>query len=468
VHTDVAVVGAGISGLAAAHFLRQGGVRATVLEREDRAGGSIRTVHQNGFLFEPGPNSVLDNSEAMRTLIDQVGLGESVEFASEAAANRYIVRHGRLMALPSSPPALLGSRLFSARAKLRLLCEPFIRPAPPTAEETLAEFVLRRLGREFLDRAIDPFVAGTYAGVPEELCVRSAFGKLYALEQEHGSLIRGAFRLMRRRRRERPQGESGRLQTGPSQRLFSFPGGFGALVRALTDELGDDLQTGRRVREIGREGNAYTLNCSSADGELLIKAKSVAVTIDAWAYPDLAFDFDFPLRPALAQIPHPPVTTVFFGYHHDPLGRPLDGFGFLTPRLEQRRILGTLWNSCLFADRAPEGGMALTTFVGGRRQPDNAAWPDDRLVEVVREELRDLMGLEPPPDEAIVHRWPHAIPQYRIGHRDFVRQIEAYEEAHPGLHLAGNYRGGISLGDCVTQAQSLSSRIASELETQRP
>lgn len=458
------MVGGGISGLATGHFLKQCGVRATVLEREGRAGGSIRTVRRNGFLFEPGPNSVLDNSEAMRQLIDEVGLTESVEYASEAATNRYIVRDSQLMALPASPIAFLRTRLFSARAKLRLLREPFIRPAPPEAEETLAEFVLRRLGREFLDYAIDPFVAGTFAGVPEELCVRSAFRRLHALEQEHGSLIRGAIRLKKQRRKERPEVQSDRLQAGPSQRLFSFAGGFSTLVGALTAELGDDLRTGTAVQGIERDGDGFSLLCSSPEGELQVKASSVALTIDAWAYPKVAFGFDFPLRAALAQIPHPPVASVFLGYRLNPLGRDLDGFGFLTPRLEQRRILGTLWNSCLFGGRAPEGGIALTTFVGGRRQPENATWEDDQLVGAVREELRDLMGLEPPPDEAIVHRWSHAIPQYTVGHGDFVRRIEAFEESQPGLYLAGNYRGGISLGDCVTNAQTMSARIATRIQ----
>lgn len=294
--------------------------------------------------------------------------------------------------------------------------------------------------------------------------MRSAFRRLYALEQKHGSLIRGAIRLKKQRRKEQPEGESSRLQTGPSQRLFSFAGGFGTLVQALTDELGDDLLMGRAVQSIHRDGDTFSLLCSSPNGELQVKANSVALTIDARAYPEVAFGFDFPFRAALAQIPHPPVTSVFFGYHRNPLGRDLDGFGFLTPRLEQRRILGTLWNSCLFAGRAPEGGIALTTFVGGRRQPDNATWQDDQLVGAVREELRDLMGLEPPPDEAIVHRWPHAIPQYRVGHRDFVRRVEAFERGQPGMYLVGNYRGGISLGDCVSQAHSMSAKIATKIQ----
>ncbi|MFH1572226.1 MAG: protoporphyrinogen oxidase, partial [Gemmatimonadota bacterium] len=442
------MVGAGISGLATAHALRQTGLTATLFEKDERAGGSIQTVLVDGFLFEPGPNSVLDTSEYLRQLIVELGLREQVEFAADAARNRYVVRGGRLQALPLSPPGLIRSGLFSVGAKLRLLREPFVKPAPPEAEETLAEFVLRRLGREFLDYAVDPFVAGTFAGRPEELCVRTAFKRLYALEQNHGSLIRGAIRMKKERAREAAAGEKVQLQAGPGQRLFSFKGGMRVLVETLLAELGDAVRTGHPVQEVRAVDGGYALSGTGPGGPWQARARAVVLTLDAHAYARLRFGFEFPFVERFGRIPYPPVAAVFSGFRHDPTGGRLDGFGFLTPRVEGRRILGTLYNSCVFTGRAPAGGVAMTTFVGGRRQPDHAGWDDDRLRQAVLDEHRDLLGIEAPPDVFRIQRWPRAIPQYLLGHRQLVADLEAYEGRQPGLFLSGNFRGGISVADC--------------------
>jgi len=446
-----------------AHFLRRAGHSVALYERDERAGGTIQTEVRDGFVFEPGPNSVLDTSEELRQLIVDVGLRDQVEFAAESARNRYIVRGGRLLPLPLSPPGFIGSRLFSAGAKLRLLREPFIRPSPPEAEETLAEFVLRRLGREFLDYAVDPFVAGTFAGRPEELCVRTAFKRLYALEQNYGSLIKGAIRIRKERQKEAAAGEKVQLQAGPGQRLFSFAGGMQALVNALRGEIGPALHTGHAVAEVLSVDDGYELR-GSRDGQMWTgRARAVVLTLDAHAYEGLRFGFDFPFAARFGRIPYPPVAAVFSGYRRDPTGGALNGFGFLTPRLEERRILGSLYNSCIFSGRAPKGGAAITTFVGGRRQPENAGWDDDRLRRAVLDEHRDLLGIEGPPDLFIIRRWPQAIPQYLVGHRQLVADIEAFEARQPGLYVSGNFRAGISLGDCVTQARATVDRLVTHL-----
>lgn len=459
----MAVVGAGISGLATVHFLTRCGHSVALYERDDRAGGFIQTESRDGFVFEPGPNSILDTSEDLRQLIVDVGLHDQVEFAADSARNRYIVRGGRLQALPLSPPDLIKSKLFSAGAKLRLLREPFVRRSPPHAEETLAEFVLRRLGREFLDYAVDPFVAGIFAGRPDELCVRTAFKRLYALEQNYGSLIRGALRMRKERQKEAEAGEKVQLQAGPGQRLFSFVGGMQALVGALVAEVGPALHTGHAVAQILPVDGGYELRGARGGQAWTARARAVVLTLDAHAYEALRFGFDFPFAARFSEIPYPPVAAVFSGYRQDPTGGELNGFGFLTPRLEGRRILGTLYNSCVFSGRVPEGGMAMTTFVGGRRQPENAAWDDDQLRRAVLDEHRDLLGIEAPPDLFLIRRWPRAIPQYLIGHRQLVEDIEALEARQPGLCVSGNFRGGISVADCVTQARATADRLAVHL-----
>jgi oxygen-dependent protoporphyrinogen oxidase len=474
-----------------------------ILEDADRAGGTVRTSHRNGFLIEGGPNSILDTSPQLRQLIIDLGLTDSLEWISEVANKRYVVRGGELRALPLSPPAFLKSNLFSWRAKLRLLKEPFVSPAPADAEETLAEFVLRRLGREFLDYAIDPFVAGTFAGRPEDLSVSSAFPRLHKLEQEYGSLIVGAIKNRRkgssagktkkrereredgpqpggesttsggigtgaRESRSRPESGSDTVKIGPGARLFSFSNGLGTLVDALVAEAGDALHLDRGVKSVGRTNSGFEVTCPSTPGGITARCRSLLFTIPAHTYGQVEFAFPFTPSASLDSIYYPPVTVVFLGYRHPPSAcRELDGFGFLVPRCERREILGTIWNSTTFGDRAPEGGLALTTFVGGSRQPEKAALPDDELLDVVFRELDDLMGLKGSPDEVAISRWPRAIPQYRVGHSRLVAEVEAFEREHPGLFLGGNFRGGISMADCFTQAHAISGRVADALRPGR-
>lgn len=451
--TDVAVVGAGITGLVAAHHLAAGGLKVQVLEAQDRAGGAIGTTTLAGFRLEHGPNSLLDTNPALHELFDRLGIAGELVYAGEEARNRYIVRNGQLHPLPMSPPALIRSGLLTTRGKLRLLAEPFIGRGPAEVEETLAEFVERRLGREFLDYAIDAFVAGVYAGVPQRLSVRDAFPKLYRLEERYGSILKGAVLGRRERRR------SGRTAK-QSARMFSFREGLQTLVDALAREQGQALRLGTRLKALSRHDAGYALELEGADGPSLLTARAVLLAIPAHAYPEVQAELNLAeARQALAQIYSPPVTMLFFGYRQRPAGHPLDGFGFLIPAREQRRILGTLFSSTLFPGRAPEGGVALTTFVGGVRQPDLALLPDGELIGLVRGELADLLQIQVPPDEVALRRWPRAIPQYQVGHRELIAAVERAEVRHPGLYLAGNFRGGISVSDCIEQATRLSERV---------
>ncbi len=453
--TTVAVIGAGISGLVTAHFLAEKGLNPHLVETRERAGGTIRTTRINGFLVEHGPNSAQDTTPLLRRLCADLGIEETLEYPGAKARNRYVVRAGTLHPLPLSPPAMIRSRLFSTRAKLRLLAEPFIPPAPSAAEETLAEFTQRRLGREFLDYAIDPFVAGVYAGRPEDLSVRSGFPRLYRLEQRYGSLTKGAILGVRERRKRRE--ESGR--TAP---LFSFRDGMQTLVDALVQQRPEALHTNTTVKAIRKLEQGFELDLEQADKNWRLQARALVLTIPAHACQNLDFQFEIELKEALRPIHYPPVSLVFFGYREAAGGRPLDGFGFLVPRLERRQILGTIWNSTLFSNRAPQGGVALSTFVGGSRQPENAGWSDARLVDAVYQDLRDLLGIHERPDEVLIQRWPRAIPQYRLGHQQFVDTLSTLEERHPGLYISGNFRNGISVGDCLEQAHALSARIAAE------
>lgn len=454
---DIVVVGGGITGLTTAHFLARQGLAVRVLEAEKRAGGAIGTARVGGFQLEHGPNSLLDTYPVLHELFAEIGLADQVVYAGEAAKNRYIVRDGQLHALPMSPPALMRSTLFSRRAKLRLLAEPFIGKGPDGVEETLAEFVERRLGREFLQYAIDAFVAGVYAGVPQQLSVREAFPRLFRLEERYGSIFKGAFLGRRERRR---QGRTSKQ----SARMFSFREGLQGVVDALAAERGEGLHLATRLRAVAPTPDGYRLEADAGDGSLQFTCRAVLLTLPAHAYEHLQLSMDCgEALGALGRIYSPPVSMVFFGYRQQPPGHPLDGFGFLVPTCEQRQILGTLFSSTLFPGRAPEGGAALTTFIGGARQPELARRSDDELIDLVRHDLGDLLRIEAAPDEVVIRRWEQAIPQYQLGHGKLIDAVARCEATHPGLYLAGNFRGGISVADCIEGSRDLATRISGEL-----
>ncbi|WP_414663263.1 protoporphyrinogen oxidase [Horticoccus sp. 23ND18S-11] len=441
----VAVLGAGITGLTAAWHLERAGLRAVVFERSPRVGGAIGTHRQDGWLHELGPNSMLEGAASVATFITGLGLGPRRVYASPVAQNRYIVRGGKLVAMPTSPGRFITTPLFSLGAKLALLGEPFRARGAADAEESVAEFVVRRLGREFLDYAVNPFVGGVYAGDPKRLSVRHGFPKLRALEQEHGSLIRGA--IARRN-----------TSGGPKGSMFSFPNGLEELPLALAAQLGEPVRTSTQIRAIRRRDEVWEIAFTGRDGAdqtELFSAVVCALPADALA--GLPFD-GVPSAARLTElraIEHPPVVSVFTGYRRENVAHPLDGFGALMPEVEKGGILGTLFSSTLFPGRAPEGHVALTSFVGGTRQPELAQLDDPALLNVVRQELGRLVGAKGEPAYVHLQRWPRAIPQYTLGYGRFKDVIAAAEAGAPGLFIGGNCRDGISLANCIDAGHRL-------------
>ncbi len=444
----VAVLGAGITGLTAAWHLRRAGLTPLVFEKAARIGGAIGAMRSDGWLHELGPNSLLEGSPEVAAFIDEIGLGSRRLYASPAAKQRYIVRGGQLVAMPTSPIGFSATRLFSVRAKLTLLGEPFRPRGAADREESVADFVIRRLGREFLDYAVNPFVGGVYAGDPARLSVRHAFPKLHALEQEHGSLIRGAVKR---------RNTSG----GPAGRIFSFPNGLGEVPAALAATLGDALRLGTEVKTVRRTEHAWEIECLRGNQSWWEVCDTVVCALPADALANIKFEnvAEASRLAVLREIEHPPVVSVFTGFRREDVRHPLDGFGALMPQVERGRILGTLFSSTLFPGRAPEGHVALTTFVGGMRQPELAELGERELLRVVHEELSRLVGVTAPPVFAHVKRWPRAIPQYTLGYQRFKDAITAVESAAPGLFIGGNCRDGISLANCIASGTRLADAV---------
>ncbi|TAK58888.1 MAG: protoporphyrinogen oxidase, partial [Bacteroidetes bacterium] len=347
-NSPIVIIGAGISGLCVAYWLKKSGIEVLVLEQEHEVGGTMKTIHDNGWLIETGPNSALETTPLFRQLFNEVNIADEVVYGNELSNNRFILRDGVLHTLPMSPPAFLKTKLFSISGKLRLIQEPFIGRA--TKEESIAEFVERRLGREFLDYAINPFVAGVYAGNPEQLSVRAAFPKLYALEEKYGGLIKGMLGS-RKERKQRKEVAKDRAK------LFSFKDGMQTLPKALAAYLGDSVQTGCSVEHVipMRAGKYPIYHVSYKQGETktTIEAKAVIFASPASATARMIRPIDPEMSATLESIYYPPVSEIFLGFKREQVQHKLDGFGFLIPAKEKRSILGSLWSSTLFPNRAP-------------------------------------------------------------------------------------------------------------------
>jgi len=451
----VIVLGAGISGLTTAYLLHKEGYDVTVLEKNDKVGGSIETVIENGLLFDRGPNSALETTPLIAQLVEELNLTEQFVYANKKGNKRYILRNNQLHALPISPLAFLKTRLFSGKAKLRLMKEPFVGKSQDGYYQSIAEFVTRRLGQEFLDYAINPFVAGVYAGNPEDLSVKSAFPKLYALEEEYGGLIVGTIRSIRKRKKRKEQSKQ-------SAKMISFKDGMKVLPETIADYLGSRVKLNAEVVSIKKttDGN-YGVTYSEGEQSLTLLTDIVLSTIPAYAAEALFGHFDAGLKKHLNDVYYPPVLVLYLAYNKDDIGQQLDGFGFLIPSIEEKSFLGAIWSSVIFPNRAEDSMASFTLFVGGSRNPGFVYDDEEELIKTVRREFEELMNIKGEPVHLAKRFWEKAIPQYTIGYVEGENYFDHFEKDNRGIFLSGNYRGGISVGDCIKNAELVLNKINS-------
>ena len=446
----VAVIGAGISGLCTAYWLQKNGFEVQVFEKSAHAGGVIVSEQTDGFLMDLGPNSTLETSDVLTELVEELGLGAQKVYANEASSKRYIVKNGKLTPVPTSLLSFLKTPLFSWPAKLRLLQEPFRKPTLGD-DIALADFVQHRLGREFLDYAINPFVAGVYAGDPRSLSTAAGFPKLYALEKNYGSLIRGAI-LGARERKKRKEVAKDRAK------MFSFRNGMQTFTDALKEGI-PAIEYHTTARRLQKKDVQFELEIEGTEGKKTLKFSQVICCVPTFALAPLLTDIAPQQAEPIAAVHYPSVAVVYTAFKEADIQRELDGFGFLIPEVEKRDILGSIWSSVLFPNRAPEGCVAFTSFVGGTRQPENARLPDDELEALVVRELRSLVGISGGPVFVRIKKWERAIPQYKVGYKKIQAIFDKLEAQHTGLYFAGNYRRGISVGDSVLSAHEAVEKI---------
>jgi oxygen-dependent protoporphyrinogen oxidase len=449
----VAIVGAGVAGLTAAYHLKRRGFRVVVYEATDRAGGVVRTERREGYLAELGPNSLTAGRGRVGEVLSQLGLEASRVEAQREARKRYIVRKSKLVPLPTTPSQLLTTRLLSNGAKLAIFGEPLVDPGDSPMEESVATFVRRRFNQEVLDYVANPFVAGIFAGDPEQLSARHALPRLHDLEHTHGSVVKALGQMMR------AGGEKAGPPGAPS--LMSFAGGLQEIPDALTRELRSEVRFKAPVIQLRRAPRGWTVNAAYQASELydgVIYAAPAHCADDV----DLAFEGGDRLK-TLTSITHPPVAVLVLGFRREDVAHKLDGFGLLVPDVERRNLLGVIFSSTVFPGRAPDGHVLLTAFVGGVRNPDLANADLVTLTARVMDDLRLLLGVRGEPTFRAFQLWPKAIPQYTLSYGRFKDIMDEAERRNPGLGLTGSYRDGVALGDVISAADQTAERIAGQV-----
>jgi oxygen-dependent protoporphyrinogen oxidase len=454
-NTQVAVIGGGISGLACAYRLFTLGVPVVLLEADERVGGLIGTVEQDGFLFETGPQS-FQGIDTILDLVRDVGLENHLEHA-DPRAPRYVLRGGKLEKVPMSPQALLASSLLGLGSRWRVATEALKRTKPPSQEESVAQFVRRKFGHEILEYLVAPFVSGVYAGDTEKLSLRAAFPSLDEWERTYGSVLRGASKS----RQAKGAGN------GPPP-LCSFDRGMEMLTSQLAAKLGERVRTGARANAIAPgEGNGshYRIQFTQNGRAEALDARVVILAAPAYIAGRLVSSISEPLARTLSGIEYTGVAVIGAAYHAKQIGTLLEGFGLLVPRTERIRTLGIVWNSALFPERGGQGRVLLTSFVGGATDSAILELSDTEILATVGNESARVLQISGQPILSRLWRHPKALPQYNLGHGHVVEAIRSAERAIPGLYFAGNYLEGPSIGKCIARATETAEAAREYLRT---
>ncbi len=445
---DCIILGAGISGLSTAYYLKKMGIRNVAVLEKNTIGGKIGTIKEGGFIVEKGPNGFLDNKPFALELIKELELEKELYPSSNEAKHRFLLIDGRLVEIPLTPKDFVSSSILSLWAKVEVLKEPFVKRFLPFLDPSVGEFCEKRLGYEIVQKLIDPMVAGIYGGKASQLSMKSSFPLLWELEQRYGSLMRAAFQLKRK----------GKLKggpAGPGGRLVSLKNGLSTLI----DELFQRLKSDFLFIECCKIKNVRLL-----PGNFLVETKNLVLLSKSLVMATPAHDAaylleDYPVKDVLLSVPYVPMAVVALGYRREKIKHPLSGFGFLVPERENRKILGCLWDSQIFPNRAPKGYELFRVMIGGARSPELARLSINEIVDIAVDELSEILNIEGVPDFIKVFKYEKAIPQYTVGHAKRLEAIESFLVKFPGLFFNSNAYKGVALNDCVGNSKIVASKV---------
>jgi len=465
--TKITLIGGGISGLAAAYAIQRLAEAAdleislTLLEKNDRLGGKIHSIQEEGYLCEWGPNGFLDNKPMTLELCEKLDISGRLLRSDDNARKRFIYADKKLHRLPENGPAFLRSKLISWPGKLRLACEPLIPAARGDQDESLADFARRRLGAEALDKLIAPMVSGIFAGDPETMSLRSCFPRIHELEVEYGGLIKAMLKLAKQKKAARRAGQAVASAAGPGGVLTSFREGIQELTDSVAFGLQGELHTGTEVVTIAKVAGGFQLKLS--DGTIL-ESDLVVSACPAHVLASIVEGLDAKMAGLLRDIPYAPMNVVCFGYPRERIQTDLDGFGYLIAKKEGRNTLGTLWDSSIFPNRAPAGRVLLRSMMGGATNPGAITLEEEEVIARVKADLKTIMGIDVDPEFVRVFRHQQAIPQYTPGHGRKLAGLAELSADHPGLFLTGNAFFGVGLNDCVNASNLVAQKVIDHLE----
>ncbi len=449
----VLVIGAGVSGLAAAYRLKQRGFEVKILDARAYAGGVINTFTQDGFKAESGSNSIMVQSQKTLDFFNEIGLKDEVANVRPQSKKRFFVRHGKLQEVPMSPMTMLKTRLLSPFGKLRLMMEPLMGKFSADADPSVSEFVKARMGKEALDYMMNPFFSGIYAGNTDRLSIRHCFPAFWNFEQKYGSIFWGAMKS------RKEKAAAGNLF---KPMMVSFKNGMSTLPEKLAELLGDSLVLNAQISQIDYEG-VWKAAWSSPQEDGYEAFDHLVLAVPSWSLKKLPLcgTLAAALEP-LDKIEGSPMTTLTLGFKREDVEHPLDGFGALIPEKEKCSIIGSLFLSSLFENRAPAGCVTLTNYVGGMRSPELAKLSEDEVLPLVMADLRRLLGVRGEPVFKKMYTWKKSIPQYNVGYAQMLETMDQIEMDFPTVTLLGAYRGGVGVSSCIENAIARADKIVGE------
>ena len=471
----IAIIGGGITGLAAAYELTQQArqtntqIEIELFERAPELGGKIITKKDDAYLVEGGPDCFIVEKPWALQLIKELGLENELLNTSSGTSGTFVFDNnalhrlpdGVMMMVPTKMLPFLASKLISWPGKIRMACDVFVPRRKESGDETLASFVRRRLGQEALDKMAEPLIGGIHAGNPENMSLLSTFPRFLEMEQDGGSLIIG---MLKRQKKMVEMMKKMPPATGPKKTFFiSLNEGLGRLVDELETVIGNEkIHCGRKISQLKPTSDGRWL--IEEENHDPITADAVIVTTEAYAAAGLVKNELPRLADLLNEIPYVSSATVSMAFPRLTIPHALDAYGFIVPKIANRRIMAVTWSSIKWDHRAPEGMVLLRAFVGGAQRQELAACGDQEMLNMVKDELSSIMGINSPPEKSWIFRWPQGMPQYVMGHLDRLKAIDTITKEQKGLYLAGAGYRGIGIPDCINQGRQAAAKAWEEIK----